>query len=403
MINVRADFPILSREVNGKRLVYLDSAASSQKPRCVIEAQKEYLSHFHSNIHRGVHALATQATEAYEGAREKIRAHFNASLSSEIIFTSGTTDSINLVAGTWGRQNLKKGDTVVVSRLEHHSNIVPWQMLSYEVGFDIEVVELLEDGSLDYAMFEEKLALKPKLVAISHVSNALGTINDVKLIVEKSHEAGAIVLLDGAQAAPHMQVDLQELDCEFYVASGHKMYGPTGIGILYGKQSLLEVMPPWRGGGEMIATVSFEEKTTFNVPPYKFEAGTPHISGAIGLGAAIDWMNGVGLDNIYAHEKDLTDYAHKQLSQIEGLRLIGTAPKKAGVVSFIVDGVHPSDLGTLLDQMGIAVRTGHHCTEPLMNKLCIPGTVRASFGAYSTIEEIDILAEGIKRSLHLLL
>lgn len=403
MINVRADFPILSREVNGKRLVYLDSAASSQKPRCVIEAQKEYLSHFHSNIHRGVHALATQATEAYEGAREKIRAHFNASLSSEIIFTSGTTDSINLVAGTWGRQNLKKGDTVVVSRLEHHSNIVPWQMLSYEVGFDIEVVELLEDGSLDYAMFEEKLALKPKLVAISHVSNALGTINDVKLIVEKSHEAGAIVLLDGAQAAPHMQVDLQELDCEFYVASGHKMYGPTGIGILYGKQSLLEVMPPWRGGGEMIATVSFEEKTTFNVPPYKFEAGTPHISGAIGLGAAIDWMNGVGLDNIYAHEKDLTDYAHKQLSQIEGLRLFGTAPKKAGVVSFIVDGVHPSDLGTLLDQMGIAVRTGHHCTEPLMNKLCIPGTVRASFGAYSTREEIDILAEGIKRSLHLLL
>lgn len=403
MINVRADFPILSREVNGKRLVYLDSAASSQKPRCVIEAQKEYLSHFHSNIHRGVHALATQATEAYEGAREKIRAHFNASLSSEIIFTSGTTDSINLVAGTWGRQNLKKGDTVVVSRLEHHSNIVPWQMLSYEVGFDIEVVELLEDGSLDYTMFEEKLALKPKLVAISHVSNALGTINDVKSIVEKSHEAGAIVLLDGAQAAPHMQVDLQELDCEFYVASGHKMYGPTGIGILYGKQSLLEVMPPWRGGGEMIATVSFEEKTTFNVPPYKFEAGTPHISGAIGLGAAIDWMNGVGLDNIYAHEKDLTDYAHKQLSQIEGLRLIGTAPKKAGVVSFIVDGVHPSDLGTLLDQMGIAVRTGHHCTEPLMNKLCIPGTVRASFGAYSTREEIDILAEGIKRSLHLLL
>lgn len=403
MINVRADFPILSREVNGKRLVYLDSAASSQKPRCVIEAQKEYLSHFHSNIHRGVHALATQATEAYEGAREKIRAHFNASLSSEIIFTSGTTDSINLVAGTWGRQNLKKGDTVVVSRLEHHSNIVPWQMLSYEVGFDIEVVELLEDGSLDYAMFEEKLALKPKLVAISHVSNALGTINDVKLIVEKSHEAGAIVLLDGAQAVPHMQVDLQELDCEFYVASGHKMYGPTGIGILYGKQSLLEVMPPWRGGGEMIATVSFEEKTTFNVPPYKFEAGTPHISGAIGLGAAIDWMNGVGLDNIYAHEKDLTDYAHKQLSQIEGLRLIGTAPKKAGVVSFIVDGVHPSDLGTLLDQMGIAVRTGHHCTEPLMNKLCIPGTVRASFGAYSTREEIDILAEGINRALHLLL
>ena len=403
MINVRADFPILSREVNGKRLVYLDSAASSQKPRCVIEAQKEYLSHFHSNIHRGVHALATQATEAYEGAREKIRAHFNASLSSEIIFTSGTTDSINLVAGTWGRQNLKKGDTVVVSRLEHHSNIVPWQMLSYEVGFDIEVVELLEDGSLDYTMFEEKLALKPKLVAISHVSNALGTINDVKSIVEKSHEAGAIVLLDGAQAAPHMQVDLQELDCEFYVASGHKMYGPTGIGILYGKQSLLEVMPPWRGGGEMIATVSFEEKTTFNVPPYKFEAGTPHISGAIGLGAAIDWMNGVGLDNIYAHEKDLTDYAHKQLSQIEGLRLFGTAPKKAGVVSFIVDGVHPSDLGTLLDQMGIAVRTGHHCTEPLMNKLCIPGTVRASFGAYSTREEIDILAEGIKRSLHLLL
>jgi cysteine desulfurase/selenocysteine lyase len=403
MINVRADFPILSRQVNGNRLVYLDSAASSQKPRCVIESQKEYLSHFHSNIHRGVHALATQATEAYEGAREKIRVHFNAAQTSEIIFTSGTTDSINLVAGTWGRQNLKKGDTMVVSRLEHHSNIVPWQMLSYEVGFNIEVVELLEDGTLDYAMLDEKLALGPKLVAISHVSNALGTINDVKSIVEKSHAAGAIVLLDGAQAAPHMQVDLQELDCEFYVASGHKMYGPTGIGILYGKQSLLEVMPPWRGGGEMIATVSFEEKTTFNVPPYKFEAGTPHISGAIALGSAIDWMNGVGLDNIFAHEKELTDYAHEVLSQIEGMRLIGTAPKKAGVISFLVDRVHPSDLGTLLDQMGIAVRSGHHCTEPLMNKLGIPGTVRASFGAYTTKDDIDILAEGIKRAIKLLL
>lgn len=403
MINVRADFPILSRQVNGNRLVYLDSAASSQKPRCVIESQKEYLSHFHSNIHRGVHALATQATEAYEGAREKIRVHFNAAQTSEIIFTSGTTDSINLVAGTWGRQNLKKEDTMVVSRLEHHSNIVPWQMLSYEVGFNIEVVELLEDGSLDYAMLDEKLALGPKLVAISHVSNALGTINDVKSIVEKSHAAGAIVLLDGAQAAPHMQVDLQELDCEFYVASGHKMYGPTGIGILYGKQSLLEVMPPWRGGGEMIATVSLEEKTTFNVPPYKFEAGTPHISGAIALGAAIDWMNGVGLDNIFAHEKELTGYAHEVLSQIEGMRLIGTAPEKAGVISFLVDRVHPSDLGTLLDQMGIAVRTGHHCTEPLMNKLGIPGTVRASFGAYTTKDDIDILAEGIKRAIKLLL
>lgn len=403
MNNVRADFPILSRQVNGNRLVYLDSAASSQKPRSVIESQKEYLSHFHSNIHRGVHALATQATEAYEGAREKIRAHFNASLPSEIIFTSGTTDSINLVAGTWGRMNLKKGDTMVVSRMEHHSNIVPWQILSYEVGFNIEVVELLEDGSLDYSMLDEKLALSPKLVAISHVSNALGTINDVETIVAKAHEAGAIVLLDGAQAAPHMQVDLQALDCEFYVASGHKMYGPTGIGILYGKQSLLEVMPPWRGGGEMIASVSFVEKTTFNIPPYKFEAGTPHISGAIGLGAAIDWMNSIGMDNIYAHEEQLTTYAHDLLTQIEGLRIIGTAEKKAGVVSFLVDGVHPSDLGTLLDQMGIAVRTGHHCTEPLMNKLGIPGTVRASFGAYSTKEEIDILAEGIKRALKLLL
>jgi len=399
---IRREFPLLDREVNGFPLVFLDSAASAQKPIVVIESQREYLSHFHSNIHRGVHALATQATEAFEGAREIIRAHFNATLTSEIIFTSGATDSINLVAGTWGRANLKQNSTVVLTRMEHHSNIVPWQILSDEIGFKIEVVELLSDGSLDMSQFRDKMALSPDLVCFTHVSNTLGTINDVKNLTSLAKAAGAIVLIDGAQSAPHIKVDLLDIGCDFYVASGHKMYGPTGIGFLYGKLDLLESMPPWKGGGEMISSVSFEERTTFNVPPYKFEAGTPHISGAIAFGAAINWLNKVGMEAITMHEHELTQYAHTELLKIPGLKIYGTAQKKAGVVSFLVDGTHPSDLGTLLDQLGIAVRTGHHCTEPLMTKLGIPGTVRASFAAYTTFAEIDALTAGITRAVKML-
>lgn len=399
---VRREFPILERKVNGFPLVYLDSAASAQKPRTVIETQREYLSHFHSNIHRGVHSLATQATEAFEGARETIKAHFNAAENAEIIFTAGATDGINLVAGTWGRANLTSSSTVLVTRLEHHSNIVPWQILASEIGFKIEVVEIFPEGTIDLEDYKAKLALAPSLVCFSHVSNTLGTINDAKQLTSLAHDAGAIVMVDGAQAAPHMNVDLQDINCDFYVASGHKMYGPTGIGFLYGKRALLDAMPPWRGGGEMISSVSFDVPTTFNVPPYKFEAGTPHISGAIALGAAIKWMESVGLENIAAHELALTMYAHEKLLQIEGLRIYGTADTKAGVVSFLVEGTHPSDLGTLLDQLGVAVRTGHHCTEPLMDWYKIPGTVRASFGAYNTFDEIDALVAALERAIKML-
>ena len=399
---IRREFPILERKVNGFPLVYLDSAASSQKPRTVIETQREYLSHFHSNIHRGVHTLATQATEAFEGARETIKGHFNAAENAEIIFTAGATDGINLVAGTWGRANLTASSTVLMTRLEHHSNIVPWQILASEIGFKIEIIEIFPEGSIDLEDYNAKLALAPSLVCFSHVSNTLGTINDAKRLTSLAHDAGAIVMVDGAQAAPHMNVDLQDINCDFYVASGHKMYGPTGIGFLYGKRALLDAMPPWRGGGEMISSVSFDVPTTFNVPPYKFEAGTPHISGAIALGAAIKWMESVGLDNIAAHELALTKYAHEKLLQIEGLRIYGTADNKAGVVSFLVEGTHPSDLGTLLDQLGVAVRTGHHCTEPLMDWYKIPGTVRASFGAYNTFEEIDALVAALERAIKML-
>ena len=399
---LRREFPILDKEVNGHPLVYLDSAASAQKPRVVIEAQREYEAHFHSNIHRGVHTLATKATEAYEGVRSKIKNHINASKREEIIFTSGTTDSINLVAGTWGRANLSNGDTLVLTRLEHHSNIVPWQILAQEKGFAIEVVEIKETGELCENSLKEKLALRPKLVCVSHVSNTLGTINDVANITKQAHKVGALVLVDGAQAAPHKNIDVQVIDCDFYAGSAHKMYGPSRVGFLYGKHELLCQMPPWRGGGEMIESVSFEKPTTFNVPPYKFEAGTPNLSGVVGYGAAIDWINSVGLDNIAAHENSLIEYASSKLLQIEGLRLIGTAKSKASVISFLVDGIHPSDIGTLLDQLGIAVRTGHHCTEPIMTKLRIPGTVRASFAAYSTFSEVDALVAGVERSVKML-
>jgi cysteine desulfurase/selenocysteine lyase len=399
---IRAQFPILSREVHGKPLAYFDSAASAQKPQAVIDAQARYLSHTHSNIHRGVHALAQEATEAYEGAREIVRAHLGAASTREILFVGGTTDGINLVAQTWGRANLGEGDCIVLTRMEHHSNIVPWQMLALDCGFDIHVVELNPDGTLDGDQFEQHLARGPKLVAFTHVSNALGTVNDVKHWTTRAHDAGATVLVDGAQSVPHLAVNVQELGVDFYTFSGHKTYGPTGIGILYGREALLDAMPPWRGGGEMIGTVSFENGTTYNELPYKFEAGTPHISGGVALGAALDWMNGVGMASLTAHEHVLTQHAHAQLESIDGMRFIGTAPCKAGVVSFLIEGVHPYDLGTLLDQLGIAVRTGHHCTEPLMDKLGIPGTVRASFGAYNTVAEIDRLAEAVARAAAML-
>lgn len=400
--SLRREFPILDKKVNGHPLVYLDSAASAQKPRAVIEAQREYEAHFHSNIHRGVHTLATQATEAYEGVRTKLKNHINATKREEIIFTSGTTDSINLVAGTWGRANLEEGDTLLLTRLEHHSNIVPWQILAKEKGFTVEVIEIKENGELCEKSLKEKLALSPKLLCISHVSNTLGTINDVKKITSLAHEIGALVLVDGAQAAPHKHIDVLDIGCDFYAASAHKMYGPSGVGFLYAKHELLCSMPPWRGGGEMIESVSFEEPTTFNIPPYKFEAGTPNLSGVIGYGAAIDWINSVGLDNIANHENALIEYASTKLLGIEGLRLIGTAPSKASVISFLIDGIHPSDIGTLLDQLGIAVRTGHHCTEPIMTKLNIPGTVRASFAAYSTFPEVDALVAGVERVVKML-
>ena len=399
---VRKEFPILSKSINGHPLVYLDSAASAQKPRVVIEAQREYEAHFHSNIHRGVHTLATQTTEAYESVRSKLAKHINTEKREEIIFTSGTTDSINLVAGTWGRANLAQGDTIVLTRLEHHSNIVPWQILATEKGFVIEVIEINEDGTLNEESLQAKLAMKPKLVAFSHVSNTLGTVNDVKRITNLAKSFGAIVLIDGSQALPHKKVDVRDIGCDFYAGSGHKMYGPSGVGFLYGRHEILESMPPWRGGGEMIETVSFEEPTTFNIPPYKFEAGTPHLSGVIGLGAALDWLNIIGLDKIAEHEKALINYTSEKLLCIEGMRLIGTAPNKVSVVSFIVEGVHPSDIGTLLDQLGVAVRTGHHCTEPIMTKLGIPGTVRASFAAYSTFEEVDSLVAGVERAVKML-
>ncbi len=399
---VRAQFPVLNREVHGKPLAYFDSAASAHKPLAVIEAQAKYLAERHSNIHRGVHALAQEATEAYEASRETVRAHLNAASTKEVLFVAGTTDGINLVAQTWGRANLNQGDCILLTRMEHHSNIVPWQMLAQERGVEVLVVELNEDGTLDGEMFEAHLGREPKLVAFTHVSNALGTVNDVKHWTQRAHEVGATVLVDGAQAVPHLAVDVRDLDVDFYTFSGHKTYGPTGIGILYGKEALLDAMPPWRGGGEMIDTVSFEKGTTFNELPYKFEAGTPHISGGVALGTSLDWMNNLGLSALTGYEHLLTMHAHNVLAEIDGLTFYGTAPCKAGVVSFLVDGVHPYDLGTLLDQLGIAVRTGHHCTEPLMDKLGIPGTVRASFGAYNTVEEVDRLAAGVRRAVSML-
>ena len=399
---VRAQFPILNREVNGKPLVYLDHAASAQKPVAVIEAQREYLMHYHANVHRGVHALSQQATEAFEQARVSVQQHIGAASSNEIIWAAGATDGINLVAQSWGREHIGSGDTILITEMEHHANIVPWQMLAEERDARLEAVGVLDDGSLDLTDFQEKLKVKPKLFAFSHVSNTLGTINDAAALTKQAQAAGAVVLIDGCQAVPHMAIDVAELGCDFYVFSGHKTYGPTGIGVLYGKETLLEQMKPWRGGGEMIDVVSIKNGTTYAGLPHKFEAGTPHISGGIALGVALNWMAGLGLEAVMDHEVTLAAQARNGLRQIEGMRFIGEAEHRAGVVSFVVEGTHPYDIGTLLDSQGIAVRTGHHCTQPLMERYTIPGTVRASFGAYNTLQEVDTFVAATQRAVRML-
>ncbi len=400
---VRKDFPILDRQVHGKPLVYLDNAASAQKPLAVIEGQREYLSNYHANIHRGAHHLAQLATEAYEGARGKLADHIGAASTDEVIFTGGSTDAINLVAQAWGRANLKKGDTVLVTRMEHHANIVPWQMVCEEKGAKVVPVNVLGDGTLDLEDFRAALERhQPKLVGVVHASNTLGTINPVHDICSAARAHGAATLVDGSQALPHFAIDVQDIGCDFYVGTGHKAYGPTGIGFLYGRRDILETMPPWRGGGEMIKSVRFEG-TTYNDLPHKFEAGTPHISGGIALGIALDWMNGVGLEAIHKHETALVQHAHQALDTLPNLHIIGTAPEKVGVVSLVVDGLHPYDLGTLLDGQGFAVRTGHHCTEPLMEHLGLAsGTLRMSFAAYTTREEIDRTVIALERAINML-
>lgn len=399
--DIRTTFPILKQKVNGHDLVYFDNAATTQKPQQVIDTLVNYYSQTNSNIHRGVHYLAQRATEQYEGARIKVQKHINARTLQEIIFTMGTTDSINLVAQTWGRKNISTGDVILISALEHHSNMVPWQMLAEEKGAIIRVIPIHEDGSLNLEVYQEILSTGVKLVAVNHISNALGIINPVKAMIKMAHDHGAIMMIDGAQATPHCEVDVQDLDADFYAFSGHKVYGPTGIGILYGKENFLDEMPPWRGGGEMIASVSYE-RSTYNELPFKFEAGTPNIAGGIGLGSALDFVNEIGLGTIAKQEAELLSVATKSLLTIDGLTIYGTNENKAGVISFLVDGAHPYDVGTLLDQMGIAVRTGHHCAEPLMNHLNIPGTIRASFACYNTLSEVDAFVTGLNRALKML-
>ena len=393
---IRNDFPILKQQVNGCPLVYLDNGATSQKPQSVIDAIVNYYSTTNSNVHRGVHTMSQQATDGYEGARAKVRQFINASDDREIIFTRNTTEGINLVAHSYGRQNIGPGDDIIVSNMEHHSNIVPWQMLCEEKGANLRVVPIDDSGELLVDEYEKMLSSRTKLVSITHVSNALGTILPAAQIARMAHAHGAPILFDGAQAVPHMPVDVQELDCDFYVFSGHKLFGPTGIGILYGKAEYLEAMPPFLGGGEMIKSVTFE-KTIYNDLPYKFEGGTPDIAGAIGLGAAIDYVNDLGFDQITAHEDELLRYGTDALSTIEGLKIIGTAEHKAGILSFVMDLAHPHDIGTILDEQGIAVRTGPHCAQPVMQRFQIPATARASLAFYNTKEDIDALVKGIDR------
>jgi cysteine desulfurase/selenocysteine lyase len=393
---VRRDFPILSERVHGKPLVYLDSANTSQKPLAVIEAMDAYYRHDNANIHRATHLLSERATALYEGARAKSAAFINAPDPRTIVFTKGTTDGINLVAQSYGRPRLEAGDEIVISWLEHHSNIVPWQLLCEQTGAVLRVVPIDEIGQLDMDAYAALLSARTRLVAVSHVSNALGTINPVREIVEQAHARGAVVLIDGAQAAPHLAVDVQALDCDFYVFSSHKMFGPTGVGVLYGRRALLEAMPPYQGGGDMIASVTFE-KTLYNVVPYKFEAGTPNIGGVAGFGAAVDYLMAIDREAALAHEDGVLEYATARVREIPGARIIGEARHKTGVLSFVLDGVHPHDAGTILDREGVAVRTGQHCAQPVMDRYCISATIRASLGIYNTREDIDVLARALGR------
>ena len=396
VIDIRNDFPILNREVNGNPLVYLDNAATSQTPQAVIDVISDYYSRYNANIHRGVHALSQEATDAYEKARHTLQIHFNAAHAQEVIFTSGTTHSINIIASGYA-ELLNPDDELLISALEHHSNIVPWQMLCKKTGAQLKVIPMLSDGTLDLEAYSNLLSNRTQLVFVNHVSNALGTVNPLKLIIEKAHEVDAKVLVDGAQAAPHIITDLQALDIDYYVTSAHKLCGPTGVGMLYGKSELLNVLPPYQGGGEMIATVTFE-KTTYADLPHKFEAGTPNIAGGIAFGSALDYMNSIGLNAIAAYEQELLTYATEQLKAIEGLRIYGEASEKTAVMSFLVGDIHPYDMGSLLDKMGIAVRTGHHCAQPIMDFFQIPGTIRASFSFYNTFEEVDRLVAGVKKA-----
>lgn len=393
---IRADFPILDQKINGKDLVYFDNAATTQKPLQVLDALANYYGKYNANIHRGIHHLAEKATAAFEESRKAIQKFLNAKYTEEIIFTYGTTDGINLVAQTYGRAFLKEGDEIIISTMEHHSNIVPWQMLCEQNGCLLKVIPINDNGELILEEYEKMLSEKTKFVSVVHVSNALGTINPVKYIIEKAHAVGAKVLVDGAQAASHLTIDVQDLDVDFYVFSAHKIYGPTGMGALYGKKELLDAMPPYRGGGEMIKEVTFE-KTTYNELPYKFEAGTPNIADVVAVKNAIDYINDLGKENIAAYENELLAYATEELLKIEGLRIVGQAKDKVSVISFVIEGVHPQDIGVILDQQGIAVRTGHHCTQPLMKRFGIPGTSRASFSVYNTKEEIDKLVKGIEK------
>ena len=393
---IREDFPILSQTINGKPLIYLDNAASAQKPQAVIDAVSRFYSTDNANIHRGLHALSVRATRAYERARGKVQNFLHAARPEEVIFVRGATEGINLVAQSYARSNLQKGDEILISTMEHHSNIVPWQIVCEQTGGVLRVVPINDDGECLLDEYEKLLTPRTKLVALTHVSNSLGTINPVKEMIAMAHRKGASVLIDGAQAAPHMTVDVRALDCDFYVISGHKMLGPTGVGVLYGKYDLLDAMPPYQGGGEMILSVTFE-RTTYNDLPFKFEAGTPNIAGGIGLGAAIDYLLAIGMDTIAAYERELLDYATKALTAIPAVRLIGTAADKAAVLSFVVEGVHPHDVGTVLDQEGVAVRTGHHCTQPVMKRFGIPATTRASLAFYNTRKEIDALISGLHR------
>ena len=398
--NIRKDFPILKRTVNGQPLVYFDNAATSQTPNQVIDVIADYYRNYNSNIHRGVHTLSQEATDAYEGARKTVQNHFNAAHPHEIIMTSGTTYSINIIASGY-TQILREGDELILSAMEHHSNIVPWQMLCDRTGAVLKVIPMNQTGVLEMDAYKALLSEKTKLVFVNHVSNALGTVNPIDEIIKEAHAIGAKVLLDGAQAAPHIKADVQALDVDFYVTSAHKLCGPTGVGMLYGKESLLNMLPPYQGGGEMIAEVRFE-KTTYADLPHKFEAGTPNIAGGIAFGAALDYMNGIGFDTIAAYEHELLDYATEQLKVIEGVRIYGEAPQKTAVVSFNVNEIHPYDIGSILDKLGIAVRTGHHCAQPIMDFYKIPGTVRASFSFYNTKEEIDMMIKALKRAIQML-